>query len=650
MRRIVCVLFFVCPLLAQDTVFSVSTTLVQVDCVVTNAAGRQVTDLRPEQFEVVVDGKPQAITNFSYIRLDAPAPVAVVKPADVRRSTVLVVDDLSLSFTSMHYVQRALRKFVDEQMQPGDLVALWETGRGNSVFQQFTSDKRVIGAAVDNLHWNPRAFGLADWSERAERGGEDRMVRNGPPETRRAQRAEFSEDLAYARLNTTVGALDTLGELMDQLRTVGGRKTVVFFSDGLFLPGLDVPGEHRQMVDANLMLTYFRRLIDRANRAGVVLYTVDGRGLVAGSPQGGGAGLTLSQEGLIELAERTGGFAGVNGNDFNYYLKRVEEDQSGYYLIGFKAPENIATASGARPEFHSLKVKVNAPGLHAHSRSGFFGETDEASRPKYVTRQAQMMAAVQSLFNKSDVRVKMTAWYRRTRNGRTFVHNLLYIDPRDVTFRTDLFGVHYAALDLYVLASGYEADPLASEGKHITIDVNDEQMKKVMAEGLLLELDVPVKHAGAYQVRASVLDNLSRATGSAGQYIDIPDLKKQRLALTTPVIDDGVAPAENRFNDKAAAVREFRAGSRLAFAFRIEADKGAGNYDTRVQLYREQTPILGDPLKVRASGDGGREVRGELRLSKTLPPGQYYLQATASELASKNPRSASSWIEFELVQ
>ncbi len=73
---------------------------------------------------------------------------------------VLVVDDIRLSFNSMFYVRRTLRKFIDELMQPGDLVALWETGRNNSVFQQFTSDKRVLAAAVENLQWNPRGLGI----------------------------------------------------------------------------------------------------------------------------------------------------------------------------------------------------------------------------------------------------------------------------------------------------------------------------------------------------------------------------------------------------------------------------------------------------------------------------------------------------------
>ncbi|MGA2136617.1 MAG: VWA domain-containing protein [Bryobacteraceae bacterium] len=672
-RWIAVTLLCLCPLLAQDsapppTVFSVSTTLVEIDCVVTDSAGRQVTSLQPQDFEVVVDGKPQTITNFSYVRLDAPdvnrpslspqalgKPLApantadVLKPADVRRSMVLVVDDLSLSFESMVYVRRALHKFIDEQMQPGDLVALWETGRTNSVFQQFTSDKRVLAAAVETVRWNPRGLGLVSPFEPDVAGRSSRGIRNAASQTSREQRSDESDELEYVRLNSTSGALDTLGQLMDELRPVGGRKAVVLFSDGIYLPGIDLPGQHVSMAGADELRTRFRRMIDKANRAGAVVYTVDSRGLVYLAPEKLGS-LWLSQEGLVELAENTGGFATVNGNGLSEAIQRVENDQTGYYLIGFKAPENISTTSaGAKADYHTLKVKVHGHGLSAHSRSGFFGETDDVSRPKYDTRQAQMLATVQSLFNKSDIHVRMTALYRRTTDGHSYVHNLLYIDPREITFQTDLFGTHYAALDLYILASGYGVDPLASVSRHISIDANDERLKKLQTGGLLLTLDVPVKHPGPYQVRACVLDSIARTAGSAGQYIDVPDLKKQHVALTTPLIDDVSNPAETRFNDVPSALREFHAGSRLAFAFRVETDK-PGKYDTEIQLYHDRTPVLENPVAVApAPGKDAHAVSGELRLKNALPPGQYYLQAMATDHTGKTPHSASSWIEFEVV-
>jgi len=664
------------PAAPPPTVFSVSTTLVQLDCIVTDGTGHQVTNLKPEDFEVLLGGKPQAITNFSYIRLDSPdvnrpslSPqaqgnppasanaAAVLKPEDVRRSMVLVVDDLSLSFESMVYVQRALRKFVNEQMRPGDLVALWETGRSNSVFQQFTSDRRVLAAAIDNLRWNPRGLGLVSPF------GPDLFSRSGgrrPNATTsgsfREQTAATSDERAYVRLNTTVGALDVLSQLMEELRPVGGRKAVVLFSDGIFLPGIDLPGHHTSYGYVEELRNRFRRMIDKANRSGVVVYTVDARGLVYLEPAKIDS-LWLSQEGLVELAESTGGVATVNGNGFSQAIERVENDETGYYLIGFKAPANISTVSaGAKADFHSIRVKVERHGLTAHSRTGFFGETDDVSRPKYNTRQEQMFAAVHSLFNKSDLNVRLTALYRRTAEGQSFVHNLLYIDPRQITFQTDLYGVHYAALDLYILASGYGVDPLASVSRHISIDADEAKMKKLQADGLLLTLDVPVKHPGPYQVRACVLDSISRAVGSAGQYIDVPDLKKQHMALTTPLIDDLAAPVETRFNDVPSALREFRAGSRLAFAFRIETEKDSrgslppGKYDTRIQLYRDRTPVLDNPVAVApVAGQDGRSVAGELRLNNALPPGQYYLQAMATDRGAKTARSASSWIEFQVV-
>ena len=122
---------------SDETVFRVTTTLVQIDAEVTDSKGNHVNNLKPEDFEVYLDKKPQAITNFSYVNLDSPdvnqnamsepgpdGTGRVLRPQDVRRSMVLLVDDLTLSFQSLYFVRRTLRNFVEHQMQPGDLVAI----------------------------------------------------------------------------------------------------------------------------------------------------------------------------------------------------------------------------------------------------------------------------------------------------------------------------------------------------------------------------------------------------------------------------------------------------------------------------------------------------------------------------------------------
>src|SRR2546423_5683157 len=165
----------------EDEVVRITTNLVQLDVSATDNNGHQITDLSPDDFEVREDNRPQKITNFSYVSTEAgattataaaaqpaatsqrpatrnapPVPPVPLRPEQVRRTVALVVDDLGLSFESMHFVRGALRKFVDEQMQPGDLVAIIRTGAGVGALQQFTSDKRLLYAAIDRVKWNSR--------------------------------------------------------------------------------------------------------------------------------------------------------------------------------------------------------------------------------------------------------------------------------------------------------------------------------------------------------------------------------------------------------------------------------------------------------------------------------------------------------------
>ena len=156
----------------DDAVVKISTTLIQVDVAVTDKKGKIVTNLKPEDFEIFENDKKQAITNFSFVssvpqtlaapvskpnknEVGAPVPPVQIRPEQVRRTIALVVDDLGLSYESIDSVRRALKKFVDEQMQPNDLTAIIRTGGGTGSLQQFTSDKNVLYAAIEKVRWNP---------------------------------------------------------------------------------------------------------------------------------------------------------------------------------------------------------------------------------------------------------------------------------------------------------------------------------------------------------------------------------------------------------------------------------------------------------------------------------------------------------------
>ena len=151
----------------EDEVVRITTNLVQVDPVITDRNGKIVTDLQPEEVQILEDGRPQKITNFSYVPLEAEVVAATprpranpkakngpplvpvrLRPEQVHRTMALVVDDIGLSFESANFVRNALKKFLDEQMQPNDLVAIIRTGGGMGALQQFTSDKRQLYIAV----------------------------------------------------------------------------------------------------------------------------------------------------------------------------------------------------------------------------------------------------------------------------------------------------------------------------------------------------------------------------------------------------------------------------------------------------------------------------------------------------------------------
>jgi len=393
-------------------VVRITTNLVQFDAVVKDAKGRMVTDLRAEEFEVFVGGKRQEITHASFVPVGPeayaapppapvaggapPVPSAVLRPAQVRRTVALVVDDLSTSWENIDFVRRALKRFVDEQMQPGDLVSIVRASAGMGALQQFTSDKRVLYRAIEGVRWNPRGTGGIDslapfeddpftrpLSSTKPQGGEG----EGGRETRVDEKAMAEDvrqrDKSAAELKETreraftVASLGTLSFLTRAMERLPGRKSVVLFSQGFQMYDRKDPGKYLRLREE------LRRVVDLANRAGVVIYPIDPRGvmvlgLTAADNTGGQSAQAIqgmmasragsyhdSQDPLGYMARGTGGFFVQNSNDLGKGVRRVLDDQQGYYLIGFRPDENVFAPEKGRRRFNELRVKVRRPGLRA---------------------------------------------------------------------------------------------------------------------------------------------------------------------------------------------------------------------------------------------------------------------------------------------
>src|SRR3984893_10724600 len=376
---------------ADMPLLRVTVNLVQVDAVVTDSKGNQITNLTADDFVLLQDGKPQKITHFSYISTAAATPsiasprVTAVKgmpaappiklrPDQIRRTVAMVVDDLGLSFESMAQIRSALKKFVDQQMQPGDLVAIIRTGAGMGALQQFTSDKSQLYAAIERVKYNP--LGRGGVGSFAPVGGEA-----GGPAGMNSFRDEYF----------TRGTIGALNFVIAGLKEMPGRKAVVLLSDSIRL--FDEQGLN------DVILESMRHLTDAANRASVVIYGIDARGLptlsltAEDNPKGQrnltGPGLARiqqerhteyfrSQDGLNYLAQETGGLFVHDTNDIAGGMRKVLDDQRGYYLVGYTPDDaTFQELKDKTRKYHKLSLKVRKPGLSIRTRTGFFGIPDQ---------------------------------------------------------------------------------------------------------------------------------------------------------------------------------------------------------------------------------------------------------------------------------
>ncbi|HKS26476.1 MAG TPA: VWA domain-containing protein [Pyrinomonadaceae bacterium] len=690
----------------DDSVVRITTNLVQVDAVVTDSKGRFITNLGPEDFEILVNGRPQKITNFSLVTTDsraaqplasdtsrdrssstAPLPPAKIRPEQVKRTIALVVDDLNLSFESINQARKALRKFVDEQMQPGDMVAIVRVGGSVGALQQFTSDKRLLYAAIENVKYNMASGRFRSFEPEARREVLDTPTKLPSDEKDKGiQKSGDPEQFREDRL--AVASLRTMSYVVRGMRELPGRKAVMLLSDGFSLFDADDSQKSVQIRQA------IERLVDQSGRAGVVVYAMDTRGLVAegltpadamymaryGTGGGSKEIMDLSRgyreeffrplDGLMYLTEQTGGFTVYNSNDLSGGIKKALDDQKSYYLIGFQ-PET-ATFDKSQSRFNHLKVKVKATDAKVRFRSGFFGIKDEDVAPVAKTPEQQIMRALTSPFTSDDIRLQLTALFGNDAQAGSYVRSLVHISPEGLTFTQKPDGMREAVINVVAYTFSESGAVVSSVGETHTITLSDKLYNRALQSGLVYSLNVPIKKAGAYQLRVAVRDDKSAKVGSATQLINAPDVGKARLALSgvalssyEPVAAKTSAGALSAASEEPsslltqAAMRRFRAGQVMQFAyviFNAKVDKAgrAPQLVTQIKLFRDGREIFAGretPYDAKGQADFERLVaEGSLQLGG-LEPGDYVLQVTVTDLrAQVKNRVATNWIDFEVVK
>ena len=402
-------------------------TAVVVDVVVRDAKAQPVTDLTQADFMVLEDGAPQDIGSFRVVTSGpggvfagdagargaagaSPAPPAAKAPPEPA-VIALVFDRLTPDARSL--TQKAAQRYVGEAQPSPNILAVFSIDIGLEVMQGFTRDTAQIRRALGTVGKR----GSTVYGQGAERA---RTLQNeirsldstaaatggvGPAAGQAAQGAAGAateQHLRQMELRMLQGvdllereqqgysSTSALTAIVSAMKLMPGRKTLIYFSEGMSVP---------TNIEAR-----FRAIIDEANRANVSVYAMDAAGLRAESKQaetrdqintygagalvegGSGSGGSGSRgigmraiednENLVrndpasalgQLSRETGGFLIQNSNDMTTGFRRIDQDIRNHYVLTYvsKRPEYDG-------KFRSLEVRIKRPGLTVSARKGYY--------------------------------------------------------------------------------------------------------------------------------------------------------------------------------------------------------------------------------------------------------------------------------------
>ena len=298
------------------------------------------------------------------------------------RVYLIVLDDLHTQPLRSLRVKAAAKQFVERYMGANDMAAVVHTSGRADASQEFTSNQRLLVGAIDKF------MGRKVRSALMGRLESEQMTRG-----QRAAGEKIDDPDAAERGYQARNTLDSLKAFADVMSGVRGRrKAMLYFSEGIDYD-INDPFANR---DASTIIDSTRDAIAAATRANVSIYGIDVRGLGAGLddnidiqsfPDDPTLGLNssalqnevrLGQDSLRVLADETGGFAHVNTNDIAGTFRRVVDESSSYYVLGYY-PANDKRDG----RFRKIEVRVaNRPGLTVTARRGYVAPRGRVQEPK----------------------------------------------------------------------------------------------------------------------------------------------------------------------------------------------------------------------------------------------------------------------------
>jgi VWFA-related protein len=674
----------------DEPLLRIKTELVQIDAVVTDKQGQLARDLNRADFELFDDGNKQEITHFAIGTAAQPARwVAVEKkpaekspadsaPVEIRagRYIVIAVDDFHLAPDNLIIAKRALNRFINNQMVAGDQVAIATTSGNVGMFQQFTEERDVLERAVNRLNIQQRTVTsssdvprITDYqAELIDIGDQDALelavqeimrsepMPSPPPAAGRAGRGgsnaggldggasqrERAIQQAQSRARSIVAqnahytraTLSNLEGVIRNLRNMTGRKILVLLSDGFYLGGRS----SSQIYD-------MRRIIDAATRAGVVIFSIDARGLVA-LPPGGSAsdsfgaddvnlpgarsrvessGVQAKLDGLNALASDTGGTLFKNSNDLSLGLQRVLDANETYYVLAYEPSTPYRDG-----RFHKIEVRIaGRPELTVRTRKGYFapsektGDADNTgalaekspdkrkekspekiAQQEKLEKEKEMREGLGSLVPLREIPVEMAVDFLDISKGSSGALVNLHVDASQLTLRL-LNGTHQSGLDLLMALFDEKGKAAASFVERISVNIRPERLETALKNGFSYRRLMALK-PGFYQARVAIREDGSARMGSATKWVEVPDIGKNQLALSGVLLSAGREDQNDLqlansvyIPQPSSATRRFKkdgAVDFMVFAYNAKVEKNTADLVIQSQVFSGSKLVYASPI------------------------------------------------------
>jgi VWFA-related protein len=530
----------------------VTTELVLVNVVARDKNGNLIRDLKKEDFTLFEDGKKQQISTFDFENAEEQASASAAEAtvsgvagpgtllrtgkkappsldARDRRLILLFFDFSAMDPEQIDRSVDAAKKFIQTKIQPADLIALVSLATNMRVDLDFTDDKTKLLAALSAY-----STGEGQGFDNGATGSSEGAAETSGSFT--ADDTDFNTFSADRKLLALQSLMQALGKLPQ-------KKSLVLFSNGITQSGVDNQSALRAATAA-------------AVKANVSIYSLDIRGLQAFPPGGDAQSASLhgqtaysgasvlndlnsnaaSQDTLATLSSDTGGKAFFDSNDFSAVFSQVQKDSSIYYVLGFTSNNPLKDG-----RFRRLKVQVNRPDLKLDFRAGYYAGRDFEHLNR-ADREQQLEDELATQLSRVDVPLFAGSAFFRQDDSHYYLSVSLVIPGSQIPFVTEK-DKDNATIDIIgeVVASGKLPVGRLRDTVKLAVDSTRQVRRKNVQYNTGFVLS-----PGSYHLKFVVRENQTGRIGSFETDVQIPDLRKTPLKMSSVVLSSQRTPAAGK--------------------------------------------------------------------------------------------------------